>query len=91
MAPTDSGSPCNPANGTLTAQVNARFPAICEAVKNKNITLWVIYFGTTDPVTTARMTNCATPGRFYPANNSAALVAAFRSIAAQISQLRLTS
>jgi Flp pilus assembly protein TadG len=91
VAPTDSGSPCVADTGTLTAQVNARFTAVCQAVQNKNITLWVIYFGTTDATTVNRMTACATPGRFYYANNSAALITAFRSIAAQISQLRLTS
>lgn len=91
VAPTDSGNPCVADTGTLTAQVNARFTAVCQAVQNRNITLWVIYFGTTDTNTVNRMTACATPGRFYYANNSAALVTAFRSIAAQISQLRLTS
>lgn len=89
--PTDGCDDAGSDGGTLSQQVNARFTGLCEAVRNKNITLWVIYFGSTDEDTVNRMTACATAGRFYYANNSAALVAAFRSIAAQISQLRLTS
>lgn len=77
--------------GTLEQQINARFEAMCTAVKNKNITLWVVYFGTTDTATTDRMTKCATPGRFKPAANSSTLIEAFKSIATQISQLRLTT
>jgi Flp pilus assembly protein TadG len=77
-------------SGTLTQQVNLRFSAVCNAVKNQNITLWVVYFGSTDTNTLNRMTACATPGRFFYANNSAGLVSSFRTIADQISQLRLT-
>jgi Flp pilus assembly protein TadG len=76
--------------GMLSQQVNLRFAAICEEVRNKNITLWVVYFGTTDADTVNRMTACATPGRFFNAANSTALIATFRQIAEQISQLRLT-
>lgn len=88
--PTDGCSNASSNGGTLSAQVDARFPALCTALKNKNITLWVVYFGTTDATTTARMTNCASSGRFQPAANSATLLAAFAAIADQISQLRLT-
>ncbi|MEA3015326.1 MAG: hypothetical protein QOI38_48 [Sphingomonadales bacterium] len=80
----------NSDGGTLSQQVNARFSAICTAVRNKNITLWVVYFGSTDADTVDRMTACATPGRFFYANNSAGLISSFRTIADQIAQLRLT-
>jgi hypothetical protein len=79
-----------PASSVLNAQVDARFSALCTAVKNKSITLWVVYFGTTDAATTTRMTNCASPNRFYPVSSSTALINTFREIADQISQLRLT-
>ncbi|HSI16440.1 MAG TPA: TadE/TadG family type IV pilus assembly protein [Sphingomonas sp.] len=85
-APTDG---CT-TTGTLTAQVNARTAAICTAIKNKNITLWVITFGTLSADTVTRMTACATPGRYFNATNEATIQATFKSIADQISQLRLT-
>lgn len=82
----DSGGP-----GPLTKQVEARSAALCTAIKNKNITLWVIYFGTpANSTITTQMTNCASPGRFFLAGDSAALQATFTQIANQISQLRLT-
>jgi Flp pilus assembly protein TadG len=103
--PTDDatcpGSGANSASSVLNAQVDARFAALCEAVKNKNITLWVVYFGNTDAATTARMHDCArtagdaaapaVPARFFNATNTTALITTFRNIADQISQLRLTN
>jgi Flp pilus assembly protein TadG len=86
VAPTDG---CT-TTGTLTAQVNARTVALCSAIKNKNITLWVVTFGYVDPNTVTRLTNCASSGRYFSANNAATLQATFKSIADQISQLRLT-
>jgi len=77
-------------NGTLTQQISARAAALCTAIKNKNITLWVIWFGTSSPAIEAQLTTCASPGRFYSATNAAALQTTFASIANQISQLRLT-
>ncbi|MEA3042005.1 MAG: hypothetical protein QOC65_1494 [Sphingomonadales bacterium] len=88
-ASAEPGAGCGD-TGELTEQVNLRFSALCSAVKNQNITLWVVYFGSTDPNTLNRMTACATPGRFFYANNSAGLISSFRTIADQISQLRLT-
>ncbi|MBX9795662.1 TadE/TadG family type IV pilus assembly protein [Sphingomonas sp.] len=76
--------------GTMTEQVNLRTEALCTAIKNKNITLWVITFGSLDSTTVTRMTNCASPGRYYNASNAATLQTAFASIASQISQLRVT-
>lgn len=76
--------------GSLTAQVNARTDALCSAIKNKNITLWVITFGYVDPNTVTRLTTCASPGKYFSANDAATLQSTFASIASQISQLRLT-
>ena len=85
-APTDG---CT-TTGTLTTQVNARTDAICTTIKNKNITLWVVTFGTVSTNTVQRMTACATPGRYFNATNAATLQQTFANIANQISQLRLT-
>lgn len=77
--------------GTLSEQVNARASALCTAIKNKNITLWYIWFGASKPNLEARLRLCATPSRFYAARNSADLQTTFATIANQISQLRLTN
>jgi hypothetical protein len=80
-----------PSNSDLNDQVNARFLALCTAVKNKNITLWVISFGSgSNSTTESRLEQCATSGRYFVARDSATLQTTFRSIADQISQLRLT-
>lgn len=76
--------------GTITQQVNARTQAICSAVKNKNITLWVIWFGASSTTIEGMMQSCATPGRYFAARNATDLQNTFKSIADQISQLRLT-
>lgn len=73
-------------------QVNKRFLAMCSAIKNRNITLWVISFG--DGVSGTAQTNlqnCASSGRFYAASNSQQLIDQFKAIADEISQLRLTN
>lgn len=64
-----------------------RFLQICEAIKAKNVTIWVVGFGTS--ITTALKT-CATPGKTYSAANSAQLNENFQAIARQISKLRLS-
>jgi Flp pilus assembly protein TadG len=71
-------------------QVDLRFAALCSAVKNKNITLWVISFGSVASDTVTRLRNCATSGRYFHATNAATIQQTFRSIADEISQLRLT-
>ncbi len=76
--------------GTLTEQVNARTAALCNAVKNKNITLWVIWFGASNTTIEDMLEACATSGRFFTARNSTDLQNTFKSIADQISALRLT-
>jgi Flp pilus assembly protein TadG len=65
----------------------ARFQAACRAARQENITVWVVAFGTE---LTQSLTNCASPGRAYQANNNAALTTAFQEIAQKIAALRLT-
>lgn len=81
---------CTTNDNTLTEQVNLRTEALCTQIKNKNITLWVISFGSLASSTLTRLQNCATTSRYYSANNSTELYATFNTIANQISQLRLT-
>ncbi|MGA1797305.1 TadE/TadG family type IV pilus assembly protein [Sphingomonas sp. 4RDLI-65] len=90
----DKRNVANPGGTTdnYNDEINARFAALCTAVKNKNITLWVISFGDGSNATTeSRLQTCATSSSYYfKASSSAALQTAFSSIANQISQLRLT-
>ena len=78
-------------NGDSTREFNrraSRLQAICRAAQAENITVWVVAFGTT---LTSNLTNCASPGRAFQANDSATLNARFQEIAQKIAQLRLTS
>lgn len=84
-------SNAGPSANILTAVVNERTKALCAAIKSKNITLWVVSFGT--GVSSSAQTllqSCASPNRFYVAANSATLISNFQQIADEISQLRLT-
>jgi hypothetical protein len=76
-----------PDNASNNAIVEARFNAICESIKSKGITIWVVAFGT---ALTESLEDCATGDKAYQANNSAALMSTFTDIAAQVANLRLT-
>lgn len=71
----------------LTTRHNNRFAQLCEKAKGKNITVWVVSFGVS---LNTSLTNCATPGKAYQANNAAQLNENFQAIARQISKLRLS-
>ena len=80
-----------PSNDWLVANINARTQAICDWVKNENITLWVVAFGAgISNDTKENLENCATEGRYFEADDTAGLVNKFKTIANQISALRLT-
>ncbi|MGE4323243.1 MAG: TadE/TadG family type IV pilus assembly protein [Sphingobium sp.] len=88
-----------PTSSTTNNQVNARFSALCTAIKNKGFTLWTIYFGVeiTEKTNKAtrdaadRLATCASSDdHSFTAADSATLIANFQSIADNISQLRLT-
>lgn len=80
-----------PTKAELDEQVNLRFLAICDAIKDKNITLWVVSFGSSvNTDSQDRLRTCASTGKFFTATDTTALQNTFRSIADQISQLRLT-
>lgn len=81
---------CFTQRASLATQINERLSAVCAAVRNENITLWVISFGGgVDTATETRLENCASQGRYFKADDSAALQRTFKSIADQISALRL--
>jgi hypothetical protein len=87
---------CTFNSATLTEQVNKRTEALCSAIKNKTFlgrpayTLWVIAFGDLATETETRLQTCATSGRYFKATSAAQLQSTFKSIADQISMLRLT-
>jgi len=77
-----------PTNFDQDTIVENRLRRLCTLAKDqKNITVWVIAFGTS---LTSLLTDCASPNRAYQANNTAELNQTFADIAARISQLRVT-
>ena len=77
-----------PTNSTQNAITEARLTELCNVAKNnKNITVWVIAFGTE---LTSLLSSCASPGRAFQANNASQLTETFAEIASQIAQLRVT-
>ena len=72
---------------TLTQVVEGRFGVACSEVRKRNITVWVIGFGTSlNPI----MTECAGPGHFFEAQDAAELQDVFSKIAAQLGDLRVS-
>jgi hypothetical protein len=85
----------HPTLTTLNNATDARTVALCTAIKNlgnNGVTLWVVYYGTTDLATTERMKNCATSrdNHFFAATNTTSLITTFNQIADSISELKLT-
>lgn len=77
-------------NGSSTQEFNrraARLQVACSAARRENITVWVVAFGT---ALTQNLTDCASPGRAFTADDPDELNARFREIAQQIAELRLT-
>ena len=72
---------------TLTKVVENRFTVACDEVKKRNITVWVIGFGTS---MTSLLSNCAGPGHSFQADNATQLDAAFATIAASMGDLRIS-
>jgi len=72
---------------TLTQTVENRFSVACDQVKSKNITVWVIGFGTN---VTDMLKNCAGDGHWFQADNAEDLSKAFETIGNSINELRIT-
>lgn len=81
-------NPASPMLGlTLTNVVEKRFEVACSEVKKRNITVWVIGFGTT---LSPFLTDCAGPGHFFEASDAAELSEVFNKIATQLGDLRIS-
>ncbi len=79
--------PKSPKGGlSLTQVVEKRFSVSCDEVKKRNVTVWVISFGTAlNPI----MRDCAGPGRAFEAKDAAQLSGIFAKIAQQMGDLRI--
>jgi hypothetical protein len=82
-----SGSGTTPSDSDLKNRHNSRFSAICEAIKDMNITIYVVAYAQT---MTSELQDCATPGKAFYAADDDQLEDAFQKIAKQIAQLRLS-
>ena len=72
---------------SLLETVEQRFLFTCNEIKKKNVTIWVIAFGTTlNPITEA----CATGNNHFEAANASELTNAFEAIANSIAELRIS-
>jgi Flp pilus assembly protein TadG len=69
------------------ARHNRRFLAACDAAKSRNITVWMVSFGT---ALTTQMQQCASGDKSYMAANNAQLRTQFQAIAQQITRLRIS-
>ncbi len=67
--------------------VESRLAALCSAIKAKNITIWVVAFGTS---LTSNLSTCATSTEHaFQADNATELGSAFTEISSSIANLRL--
>ena len=73
---------------SLTKTVENRFLFACDEVRKKNVTIWVISFGTS---MTPLLTQCAgDSAHAFEANSAAGLQTAFERIAGSLADLRVT-
>ena len=77
----------NANNNTLSTAHAERFQAACRLARQENISVWVVAFGTE---LTSNLSDCATPGRAFVADDSTELADTFEEIAQRIAALRLT-
>jgi hypothetical protein len=71
---------------TLAQTIEARFRFVCMEVRKRNVTVWVVGFGTE---LTDVMRECAGEGHYFEAADATELNAAFAKIAKDMSQLRI--
>ena len=71
---------------TLTQVVESRFTVACKEVKKRNITVWVVGFGTE---MTDMLKDCAGDGHWFQANDAGELTSVFSSIAKAMGDLRI--
>lgn len=76
-----------PQDNEQNALVDARMGALCDAIKNRGVTIWVVAFGTD---LTRDLRRCASTDRAFKADNAVELNTTFQDIAAKIGNLRVT-
>jgi len=74
-------------SSTLVETVEERFGIACREIRKKNITVWIIAFGTE---ANDSMKQCSGEGRYFEADNADQLSAAFSKIANSLGDLRVT-
>lgn len=72
---------------SLAETVEARFGVACTEAKKRNVTVWVIAFGT---YLNQSMLDCAGNGQYFEADNAEQLNDAFTAIAKSIGDLRIS-
>ncbi|WP_209347671.1 TadE/TadG family type IV pilus assembly protein [Pontixanthobacter sp. CEM42] len=72
---------------SLAETVEGRFSVACAEVKKRNVTVWVIAFGT---FLNQAMLDCAGNGQYFEASNAEELNNAFSAIAKSIGDLRIS-
>jgi uncharacterized protein YegL len=86
LEPLDQRRWSNSSPFSLTQTVEKRFKFACDEVRKRNVTVWIIGFGTAlNPV----MKECAGEGHFFEAADAAELNATFATIAKSMSRLRI--
>ncbi|MBD3728463.1 MAG: VWA domain-containing protein [Sphingomonadales bacterium] len=71
---------------SLNQTVINRFSYVCQELKKKNVTVWIISFGT-EPQDA--MVQCAGPGHYFQAKDAQELNTTFAAIAKSLSELRI--
>lgn len=75
------------AAASLNQTIEARFAVACNEVKKRNITVWVVGFGTT---MTDTMKTCAGDGHWFQADDAEELAETFSTIAKHMAELRVS-
>lgn len=84
-------APSGATSAAQLAQTNADVGSLCTYAKSQNMEVYTVSLGVTSVTAQAMLTACATSAAHaHAANDSAALIAAFRQIARSINAVRLT-
>lgn len=76
---------------TAESRLDARLSTVCTNMKNNNIIVYTISFGTVASSSATMLRNCASQSDFYfPSPDSATLQSAFKSIGDSLSSLRVS-
>lgn len=84
-------APSGSTSAAQLAQTNSDVGSLCTYAKSQNMEIYTVSLGVTSVTARNMLTSCATSaGHAYAANDSTALIAAFRRIARSINAVRLT-